>query len=119
MADTESGAAAAPDDEDAKLLTLARAAAARTGAPAAALRDRTGRTWVATAVALPSLRLAPLQAVVAAAVSSGAEGAEAAAVVDPATAVPVGLDALRDLGGVGVGVWLAGRDGVPRTRVGT
>ena len=51
--------------EDAKLVTLARAARARTGAAeAAALRDTTGRTYVAVAVDLPSLRLPALAAVV-------------------------------------------------------
>ena len=70
------------DPEDAKLIVLARSAQARTGsAEAAAVRDTTGRTYVATAVSLLSLRLAALEAAVAAAVSSGAEGLEAAAVV--------------------------------------
>ncbi|MDT4974504.1 MAG: hypothetical protein QOG98_262, partial [Pseudonocardiales bacterium] len=46
------------DPEDAKLVTLARSARARTGATqGAAVRDGDGRTYVATSVALPSLAL--------------------------------------------------------------
>ena len=63
------------DPEDAKLITLARSARARTGAAeGAAVRDDTGRTYLAATVELPSLRLTALQAAVAAAVSSGASG---------------------------------------------
>ncbi|MCI2420950.1 cytidine deaminase [Saccharopolyspora sp. K220] len=76
------------DSEDAKIVTLARSARARTGAAeGAAVRDTDGRTYAATTVALPSLRLTALQAAVAAAVSSGAEGLEAAAVVTDADSV--------------------------------
>ncbi|GLU46367.1 cytidine deaminase [Nocardiopsis ansamitocini] len=78
--------------EDAKLVTLARSSRARNGsAEGAAVRDETGRTYVATTVALPSLALTALQAAVAAAVSSGAESLEAAVVVTAAT-VPSGAD---------------------------
>ena len=43
--------------EDAKLVTLARATMARTGAAAgAAVRDLDGRTYAASSVSLPSLR---------------------------------------------------------------
>lgn len=70
------------DPEDAKIITLARAARARTGAAeGAAVRDLDGRTYSATTISLPSLQLTALQAAVAAAVSSGATGLEAAAVV--------------------------------------
>ena len=70
------------DPEDAKLITLARSARARTGAAeGAAVRDDTGRTYVATTVDLPSLQLTALQGAVAAAVSSGVRTLEAAAVV--------------------------------------
>jgi hypothetical protein len=69
-------------DEDLKLVTLARSARARTGAAqGAAVRDTDGRTYVATTVSLPSLQLTALQAAVAAAVSSGALGLEAAVVL--------------------------------------
>ncbi|HEX3591422.1 MAG TPA: cytidine deaminase [Pseudonocardiaceae bacterium] len=86
--------------EDQKIVTLARSARARTGADeGAAVRDTDGRTYAACTVSLPALRLTALQAAVAAAVASGAEGLEAAAVVSSAD----GLDgqsvaAVRDLG---------------------
>ena len=61
------------DPEDRKILTLARAARARNEVPeGAAVRDETGRTYVAGTVALPSLRLSALQTAVAMAVASGA-----------------------------------------------
>ncbi len=76
------------DPEDAKLITLARSARARTGAAeGAAVRDLDGRTYLAGTVALPSLSLTALQAAVVAAVSSGAAGLEAAVVVSEAVAV--------------------------------
>lgn len=76
------------DGEDAKLVTLARAARARTGAAeGAAIRDDIGRTYVAATVALPSLELTALQAAVAAAVSSGVQRLEAAVVVTDSTSL--------------------------------
>jgi hypothetical protein len=73
------------DPEDNKIITLARSARARGGTPeGAAVRDETGRTYAATTVALPSLRLSALQAAVAMAVSSGAKALEAAAIVTEA-----------------------------------
>ncbi len=81
------------DPEDAKLVTLARSARARTGAPeGAAVRDTDGRTYLAATVTLPSLHLTALQAAVAVAVSSGVRSLEAAAVV---TASPDVDDASR------------------------
>ncbi|ADH66155.1 MULTISPECIES: hypothetical protein [Nocardiopsis] len=71
--------------EDGKLITLARASRARNAAAeGAAVRDETGRTYVATTVSLPSLRLSALQAAVAAAVSGEATALEAAVVVTEA-----------------------------------
>ena len=103
------------DPEDAKLVTLARSARGRTGAPeGAAVRDTDGRTYLAATVDLPSLQLSALQAAVAAAVSSGVTGLEAAAVVTDAAAVEeAGLAAVRDLT-AGVPVHLAGADGAVR-----
>ena len=70
------------DPEDAKLVTLARATRARTGAAqGAAVRDLDGRTYAAATVELPSLRLTALQLAVAMALSSGAAGLEAAVVL--------------------------------------
>jgi 2-methylaconitate cis-trans-isomerase PrpF len=86
--------------EDAKIITLARAARARNSTPeGAAVRDETGRTYSATTVDLPSLKLSALQVAVAMAVSSGAESLEAAALVTAAeTAEPADVSAVRDLG---------------------
>jgi hypothetical protein len=68
--------------EDAKLVTLARAARARTGAAeGAAVRDLDGRTYAAAGVALPSLNISALGVCLAMAVSSGARGLEAAVVL--------------------------------------
>ena len=102
--------------EDAKLVTLARSARGRTGAPeGAAVRDTDGRTYVAASVALPSLTLSALQAAVAAAVSSGVEGLEAAAIVSADDTVEeAGLAAVRDLT-PSAPVFLAGPDGTVRT----
>src|SRR5437763_15099904 len=88
------------DPEDGKLVTLAKAARARTGAAeGAAVRDDMGRTYVAASVALPSLTLSALQAAVAAAVSSGVQQLEAAAVVTEESAVDRdGAAAAGDLG---------------------
>ena len=77
-----------PDPEDLKLVTLARSARARSGAPeGAAVRDDIGRTYAASTVDLPSLRLTAVQAAVAAALSSGSDRLEAAAVVGEGTAL--------------------------------
>ncbi|MGH3693586.1 MAG: cytidine deaminase [Pseudonocardiaceae bacterium] len=86
------------DPEDAKIVTLARSALARTGAPeGAAVRDTDGRTYTGVTVALPSLALTALQVAVAAAVASGASGLEAAAVVTGSVDA-ASLAAVRELG---------------------
>jgi hypothetical protein len=104
------------DPEDAKLITLARSARGRTGAAeGAAVRDTDGRTYLAATVTLPSLRLSALQAAVAAAVSSGVTGLEAAAIVSADEAVEAaGLTAVRDLT-PSAPVLLAAPDGTLRT----
>ncbi|HEX9231800.1 MAG TPA: cytidine deaminase [Jatrophihabitantaceae bacterium] len=99
------------DPEDQKLITLARSARARTGAAqGAAVRDGDGRTYVAAAVSLPSLYLSALQVAVAMAVSSGALGLEAAAIVGDDPADPVGELAVRDVA-PGAVVYRAGPEG--------
>ena len=105
------------DPEDAKIITLARSTRARAGAPeGAGVRDTTGRTYTAATVDLPSLRLSALRLAVAMAVSSGADGLEAAAVVtDASEASPEDVAAVADLAGAGVPVLLAGPDGTVRT----
>ncbi|MDX2702745.1 cytidine deaminase [Streptomyces sp. PA03-6a] len=105
--------------EDRKIITLARSARARNGvAEGAAVRDETGRTYVAGTVALRSLSLSALRTAVAMAVASGATSLEAAAVVSEADAVPdEDRAAVRDLGGADTPVLLAGPDGVVRATV--
>ncbi len=97
---SESGALSA---EDRKLLTLARATRARTGAAeGAAVRDENGRTYAAASVDLPSLQLAALEVCVAMAVASGSRGLEAAVLLtDRATGLG-GCGAVVDVGGPSV-----------------
>ena len=107
------------DPEDRKIVTLARSARARNGVPeGAAVRDETGRTYVAGTVVLESLKLSALQTAVAMAVASGAKSLEAAAVVTEAESVAAeDLAAVRDLGGPETPVLVAGLDGVVRLTV--
>ena len=96
------------DPEDAKLLTLAKATRARLGTKeGAAVRDSDGRTYAAAPVSLPSLSLSALQVAVAMAVSSGATGLEAAAVVGRDEADADGLAVVREFGGRGIPVIVA------------
>ena len=101
--------------EDLKIITLARSTRARVAsAEGAAVRDETGRTYAAAAVALPSLQLSALRLAVAMAVSSGASTLEAAALVSEADKpAPGDLAAVRDLGPKAT-VFLAGPDGIHR-----
>ncbi|GAB3259281.1 cytidine deaminase [Nocardioides dilutus] len=94
------------DAEDQKLVTLAKATRARTGAAeGAAVRDLDGRTYAAATVALPSLAVSALGVCVAMAVASGARGLEAAVLLTEADAVgEQDLAALRDFAGAGVPV---------------
>jgi hypothetical protein len=110
--------AAALGPEDSKIITLARSARARVGAAeGAAVRDETGRTYAAATVALPSFQLSALRLAVAMAVSSGASGLEAAALVGEAQRPdPADLAALGDLGGQ-VTVFVAAPDGTLRDSV--
>ncbi|NEB04396.1 cytidine deaminase [Streptomyces sp. SID13726] len=107
------------DPEDRKIVTLARSARARNGVPeGAAVRDDTGRTYVAGTVDLPSLRLSALQTAVAMAVASGARSLEAAAVVTEAeSASELDRAAVRELGGPETPVLVAGADGTVRSTV--
>ncbi|MGI8992752.1 MAG: cytidine deaminase [Nocardioidaceae bacterium] len=101
------------DPEDAKLLTLARASRARArAAEGAAVRDTDGRTYSATNVDLPSLRLSALQLAVAMAVSSGVRGLEAGLVVtDSQSGADTGLAVVKEVAGDGVVVYRASADG--------
>lgn len=107
------------DAEDAKLVTLARGARGRVGAPqGAALRDETGRTYASASVDLPSVRLSALVLVVAQAAAAGARGAEAAVVVGPDPS-QADIAAMRDLAGPGVTVMVCAPDGTIRSRAAT
>jgi hypothetical protein len=103
----------APEDE--KIVVLARSARARVGArEGAAVRDTDGRTYAAATVDQPSFGLTAVQAAVAAALSSGAEGIEAAAVVSAEPLVDeASVHAVRDLA-ARAPILRAGPDGVVR-----
>lgn len=89
--------------EDKKLVTLARATRARTGAAeGAAVRDSDGRTYAGATVDLPSLQVSAVGVCVAMAVASGSSGLEAAVVLGAEDLAPADLAALADLGGPGV-----------------
>ena len=94
--------------EDVKLVTLARATRARTGAAeGAAVRDLDGRTYAAATVSLPSLSVSALGVCIAMAVSSGSRGLEAAVVMGAGSALSDSDAAvLRDFAGDGVVVHL-------------
>jgi hypothetical protein len=103
---------AALDAEDAKLVTLARAARGRVGAAeGAAVRDQDGRTYAAASVSLPSLAVTALQLAVASAAAAGATRLEAAAVVTEASTLDgAGHAAVRDLA-TDAPIFVAGPDG--------
>jgi hypothetical protein len=102
--------------EDRKLVTLARATRARTGAAeGAAVRDSDGRTYAAATVDLPSLQVSAIGVCVAMAVASGSRGLEAVVVLTESATVAAGdLAAVRDFAGAGVPVLL----GDPRGTIG-
>jgi hypothetical protein len=96
--------------EDAKLVTLARAARARTrAAEGAAVRDSDGRTYAACAVDLGTVALTALQLATAMAVASGVKGLEAAAVVTDAGTADV--EVVRYFGGAALPVIVANGNG--------
>jgi len=98
--------------EDGKLVTLARATRARTGAAeGAAVRDENGRTYAAATVDLPSLRLSALEVCVAMAVASGSRCLEAAVVLTEAPVPVAGLITVADLAGPAVVVHVADHAG--------
>ena len=112
--------------EDAKLVTLARAARLRAHAPhsglaeGAAVRDTDGRTYSAATVenADPALTTSALRGAVAAAASSGARTFEAAALVTGGLVSDADLAVLREFG-VGLPVHVAGADAVVRETLST
>jgi hypothetical protein len=91
--------------EDNKLVVLARATRARTGAAeGAALRDLDGRTYAAATVDLPSLQVSAVGVAVAMAVASGAKGVEAVVVLTGSGVAPADLDIVREFAGSDVPV---------------
>jgi cytidine deaminase len=91
------------DPENAKLHILAKAQRARnSAAEGAAVRDETGRTYVATTVELPALKLSALQTAIAMAVVGGATVLEAAVLVSEEKKFrQEDLDVVADLKGPG------------------
>lgn len=80
--------------EDTKLVTLATNTLARSGAAqAAALRDSTGRTYVAINVQSPSLNLDAFEAVLTVALASGITGIESVVATGD---LPSNLKAIKD-----------------------
>jgi cytidine deaminase len=109
------------NDEDRKLVILARGASLRAHAPhtgvaaGAAVRDVDGRTYAGATVenADPALSTSALRAAVVAAASSGARRFEAAAVVTSEGFDDSELGVLSEFGS-GVPVFVAGPDGTVR-----
>ncbi|WP_152364331.1 cytidine deaminase [Microlunatus speluncae] len=107
------GQATSPEDD--KIIKLARAARARTGAAeGACIRDTDGRTYAATTVDLPHLKLSAVAVAVAMGVSSGAPGLEAVALVGDSSLTEADRAVITDLGGDAVAILQAGPDGVLR-----
>lgn len=90
--------------EDNKLLVLARATRARTGAAqGAAVRDLDGRTYAGATVDLPSLQLSAVQVCIAMAIASGSKGLEAVMVLGAEPTVR-DREAINEFAGAGVPV---------------
>ena len=114
------GSGAPLSAEDAKIVTLARSARARTrAAQGAAVRDLDGRTYAGATVALASLQVSAVGVAVAMAVSSAARGLEAVAVVGGDDVAEADLTAVRDLAGPGVPVVRCAPDGTVVERLRT
>lgn len=92
--------------EDHKLVVLAKAARARTGAAeGAALRDRDGRTYAAATVDLRSLRVSAVGVAISMALVGGARGAEAVVVLTDRGVAPADQAIVGEFAGVGVPVY--------------
>ncbi|HET9647354.1 MAG TPA: cytidine deaminase [Microlunatus sp.] len=115
---TSGGAPSADHSEDRKIITLARASRARAGAAqGACVRDRDGRTYAATSVALDSLALSAIQLAVAMAISSSAPGLEAVALVAEDLPTEADLAVVREVAGRSVPVWVISPEGAVRDRI--
>ena len=109
------------DAEDNKLVVLARATRARTGAAeGAALRDLDGRTYAGASVDLAALPVTAIGVCIVMALSSGAKGAEAVVLLGEATDVgEPDLTALREFTGSGVPVHVCDPAGAVRITLST
>jgi len=100
------------DPEDLKLITLARAALGRTAASqAACVRDTEGRAYAGASVHLQHLKLSAVAVAVAMAVSSGADGLEAVAMVGGEEPSAADLEIVSDLAIAGAAIWWADTGG--------
>lgn len=110
------------DPEDIKMIGLARSALARNHAlDACCVRDTDGRSYVGTAVDLEHLQLSGVQVALGMAVSSGAQGLEAVAVLGDHDPTREEGFAISEIGGhqhshraAAIRVWLCDTDGVVR-----
>ena len=94
------------DPEDLKIINMARATLARSQArEAACVRDSDGRTYAASSVDLPHLRLNAIAVAITMAVSSGASGLEAVALAGESNPTENDLALIKDLPSDGVVVW--------------
>jgi hypothetical protein len=99
--------------EDNKLVVLAKATRARTGAAeGAALRDLDGRTYAAATVDLASLQVSAVGVAVSMAVASGAKGLEAVVVLTDGEIATTDLDIVREFAGSRVPVHRGSPTGV-------
>jgi hypothetical protein len=100
------------DPEDLKLITLARATLARTGAAqGASVRDTDGRAYAGASVHLDHLKLSAIAVAVAMAVSSGADRLEAVAAVGGEEPSAADLEIVSDLAIAGAAIWWADTGG--------
>ena len=106
--------------EDAKLVTLARSARARTrAAQGAAARDLDGRTYAGATVGLASLQVSAVGVAVVMAATSAARGLEAVVVVGGDAVADADLAVVRDLAGPAVPVLRCAPDGTVVERLAT
>lgn len=99
--------------EDDKLVTLARSARGRIGAPSgAALRDTTGRTYASAPVEKGPLSLTAIELIAGQAVASGSTGIEAVVVVaDDVLVTAAEVAIIEAVGGAGVPIHVVDNTG--------
>jgi hypothetical protein len=106
------------NSEDLKIISLARAALARTSALAGAcVRDVDGRTYAGSTVDLPHLTLSPVAVAIAMAASSGAGAVEAVAWCGKADPDDSDRAIIADLAPHGAVLWVADPSGLVRSRI--